>query len=288
MRKTACFVLGFALFYGLYTPRLHSQSRLPPKLSKASERAAEKQTKQIQTEIGGLRNHRWAGEYYYGDGLGVNVSLILAPQSGFVFTWHGCLGLYDLNYGSVAFSKETLKLLFTYTNSREGFEGIAPELIPMVWGQRHYLIPRDGVIQFANAINAGLEPNGRRGGRSEYFLLKRGDENGLVDGAPPLPAEYAAYILKDPINANILSVNETHLEKSRRITSVTLDVGSATGLKKGMELYVQGPFETATITDVEERTALAIIDQFDATRPPPSVGWKFSTKLTDNAPPDTQ
>jgi hypothetical protein len=52
-------------------------------------------------ELKTLKAHAWAGKYHYGDGLGVNVDLSLAPKSGFVFTWHGCLGLYDLNYGGV-------------------------------------------------------------------------------------------------------------------------------------------------------------------------------------------
>src|SRR4051812_843941 len=37
----------------------------------------------------------WAGEYCCGDGLGMNVTIAIAPKTGVVYTWYGCLGLYD-------------------------------------------------------------------------------------------------------------------------------------------------------------------------------------------------
>src|SRR5438477_12939061 len=88
----------------LLSPQLYSQAHeSDERFSEASVAASDMRTKKIQQELGHLKDHNWAGEYYFGDGLGVNVSLALAPESGFVFSWHGCLGLYDLNYGDVAF-----------------------------------------------------------------------------------------------------------------------------------------------------------------------------------------
>src|SRR4030095_1837931 len=57
--------------------------------------------RRIRAELLNLPKHAWAGDYYRGDGLGVNVSLLIAPEAGFVFTWDGCLGRYDWNYGNV-------------------------------------------------------------------------------------------------------------------------------------------------------------------------------------------
>jgi hypothetical protein len=250
--------------------------------SKATVAASEAQLKTIRGELKKLSNHEWAGEYYYGDGLGVNVSLALAPESGFVFRWDGCLGMYDLNYGQVAFTNGTVKLLFRYANDRKGFQGIAPELLPVHWGARHYLIPADSIVEFTNAINAGIEPNSSLGGRSESFLLQRGDEKKKINGQPNLPQQYLSYILKDPIEAKISSVNQTSVQQSRRITSITLDVGSADGLKKGMELYVQNPcdlYGSALVTDVSEHSAQAIIEQMEVTDPVPATDWRLSTKL---------
>jgi hypothetical protein len=65
------------------------------KLSQDAERAVTLRRKKIQEDMATLEDHPWAGDYYEGDGTGVNVSLTLAPNSGFVFEWHGCGGLYD-------------------------------------------------------------------------------------------------------------------------------------------------------------------------------------------------
>jgi hypothetical protein len=40
------------------------------------------------------------GQYYLGDGLGVNCSLELHPDHRFRFVWRGCLGMYDRNQGT--------------------------------------------------------------------------------------------------------------------------------------------------------------------------------------------
>jgi hypothetical protein len=252
------------------------------KMSKASLAASEAQTKRVLREIRHLGSHDWAGEYQYGDGLGVNVKLTLAPENGFVFTWTGCLGLYDLNYGDVEFTQGTVKLLFKYPNEREGFEGIAPEFIPVHWGQRHYLIPTDGMLQFTNAINAGMEPNSLFGGKSASFLLRTGDEKKVVSGMLDLASEYLIYILAEPLTTRISSITQSRIVKSRRITRVTINVGSADGLRKGMELFVKNPsgiYAEADVTDVSDYWASAVIEQDQTSDPEPSSGWTFSTKL---------
>lgn len=229
-----------------------------------------------------MGSHDWAGQYYYGDRLAVNVELTLAPQNGFVFTWHGCLGLYDLNYGDVGFTQGTIKLLFRYPNKHEGFQGIAPEFLPVHWGQRHYLIPTDRMVEFTNAINAGTEPNTSSGGKSFYFLLRRGDEDKPVAGLPDIPSEYLGYILKTPVAARISTITQIRVEKSRRITRVTFNVGRADGLRKGMELFVREPstiYAEAVLTDVRDHWASAVIEQDQMSDPVPSPGWTFSTKL---------
>src|ERR1051325_7519917 len=66
------------------------------KTSDKHQDEAERRLARIKAEIARLRDHEWAGEYYWGDGLGANVSLVVSPKSGFVFTWNGCMGLYDV------------------------------------------------------------------------------------------------------------------------------------------------------------------------------------------------
>jgi len=276
----AAVVISFALSLSGKSNRSNDEE----KFSSQSMAAMDKKKELIHQELGTLRAHPWAGEYHYGDGLGVNVHLSLAPKSGFVFTWHGCLGLYDLNYGEVQETDGKIRLIFTHPNDREGFQGIAPELIPILWGRRHYLVPSDGLVEFANEINSGSEP-GRNGG--SRFLLRAGDESKLVRGLPALPAPYSAYLLNRPIQARISSVTESRLEKSTRTTTVVLDVGSEQGVLEGMEFFLYSPaavFESARITHVHSSDSEAEIVQFqvDEKVGRPSINWRLSTRMRGN------
>src|SRR5262249_27504620 len=142
--------------------------------------------------------------------------------------------------------------------------------------------PNNGFIRFAYAVNAGTEPNMLFGGRSYQFLLRKGDEEKPISGQPSIPQEYATYLLERPIVAKIISVGESHLSDSSRLTQVTLNVGTVDGLKKGMELYVRGEWGTATVVSVEEKTAQAILDQFSHTQVP-QVGLNLSTRIEDES-----
>jgi hypothetical protein len=283
MRKRTILALAFLFGSLLITTHTYAQAgESEEKLSKESISTSEARSKRILEELGQPGKPDWAGEYYYGDGLGVNVSLTIAPQNGFVFTWTGCLGLYDLNFGDISFSNGTIKLLFNYPNDRHGYQGAAPELLPIQWGERHYLISVDGIIDFANAINAGTEPSRLFAGRSTSFLLKRGDEKKPVSGHPNLPQEYAGYLLKNPIEAQISAVLGTKIEDDCRTTTVTINMGSADGLRQGMELFLRAPsklYAKATITSIAEHSAQAVIDQYDVKEKSPTTKWKLSTKL---------
>jgi hypothetical protein len=197
----------------------------------------------IQDEIKTIGNHEWAGQYYHGDGLGVNVSLILAPKAGYLFEWHGCLGLYDRNYGAVAWDKGKLRLTFTFENKREGFQGIAEEFVPVSWGDRKYLIPSNEIVGFCNEVNGGSESRRDVHGR---YLLRWGDEKKEVKGFPVVPEKFKPYLLARPIEAEIIGVGRTTTRPSVggwtfKETPVTLNCGKKKNLLAGMELQVVEP-----------------------------------------------
>jgi len=258
------------------------------KLSDNAEKTAKQRCEQIRTEIETLANHDWAGEYYHGDGLGVNVTLLLAPESGFVFEWHGCLGLYDRNYGAVSETDGRIRLAFTFENKREGFQGIAGELIPIPWGPRRYLVPADDVVGFCNAVNEGSEPRKDAHGR---YLLRKGDAKRKVLGFPSVPQGFKAYLLKRPIEAEILAVGKPATRPSAfewkfKDTPVTLNVGKDHGLLPGMELHVVKPdniFESVRITKVEDEKSEGVMTQIGAGKKGPRVGWRLSTRFRWNA-----
>ncbi|MCY3017848.1 MAG: hypothetical protein NTW87_02290 [Planctomycetota bacterium] len=252
-------------------------------MSEEAKVTVDAQRKRIAEEVGKLGpDHPWAGSYYFGDGLGVNSALDLAPDAGFVFEWHGCMGVYDRNHGSMAIEDGHIKLKCLFTNRQDGFRGIAVDLLPIGWGTRHYLVPAEKLPDFCNAINSGDEPRKDMHG---MFFLRRGDEARKVEGAPVLPQEFRAYLLTTPLRAEIAKVEEPTYKQSRadfkfRLTPVALNVGKVEGVFKGMEFYVlEGDaVMSAKVTEVEEHTCKALFTDMDDEKLRPTVGWKVSTR----------
>jgi hypothetical protein len=257
--------------------------------SATAEESVDAKRAEIRTEIQALGAHDWAGEYYAGDGLGVNTTLVLAPRAGYVFEWAGCLGLYDRNYGAITSESRRLRLTFTFDNAREAFRGIAPEFIVVDWEARRYLVPADDVIGFCNEVNQGAEPRTRMHGQ---YLLRRGDETKQVSGAPELPLEYRDCLLASPVQANVVGVGAPTLRPSTgkwtfKDTPLTLDAGFDQGLRLGMELVVIEPrnlVETVRITRVEGSRAEATITQLNEESLSPEVGWRVSTRAPWHGP----
>jgi hypothetical protein len=253
------------------------------KRSEQAEKAAASLRRTIPEEIKTLGNHEWAGQYYEGDGMGVNVSLILAPKSGYLFEWHGCGGLYDRNYGAITWNKGRLRLSFTFPNKQKGFQGIAEEFVPIAWGDRKYLIPTDDIVGFCNEVNDGSEPRKRLHG---FYLLRRGDEKKEVKGFPAVPGEFKPYLLARPIEAEIVGIGKTTTVPSWgggnfMDISVTLNRGKKQGLLVGMKLHVVKPenaVQSAQITKVEDERSEAVMTQVGGNEERPRVGWRLSTR----------
>jgi hypothetical protein len=251
-------------------------------LSERAQKIADKKRKEILVEASRLRDHVWAGSYYEGDGLGANISVAIAPHSGYVFEWHGCLGLYGLNYGAVTWTNGRIELSFTYQNQR-GFGGIAPEFIPVSWRSRHYLVPANDIVGFCNDVNQGREPRADVHGS---YLLRRGDENKDAMGFPEVPGRYRSYLLANPIEAAIIAVSPYATRPSVttwkfKDTPVTLNAGTNTGLLVGMELVVTQPrnvVQSVRLTRVAADQSQGIMVQAGEGEPGPKVGWRLSTR----------
>jgi hypothetical protein len=255
-----------------------------PKRSDAADARAQSLRRDIGREVKRLGAHDpWAGAYYYGDGLGVNVTFSFAPTAGFLFEWHGCLGLYDRNFGSVTREGDRVRLIPELPNSQKGFQGTPLEFTSVRWGPRRYLVASDGLLEFCNAVNSGAEPRGDAHGA---FLLHEGDESLAVTGPPTLPHEYQSCILETPISARIIHMGASVLKPSLgdfkfRVTPVTLDAGSADGVWQGMKFELTAPktrYESATVKRVYDRESEAEIREIGTEESPPEVGWMLATR----------
>ncbi|MFA6243579.1 MAG: hypothetical protein WC655_21740 [Candidatus Hydrogenedentales bacterium] len=230
----------------------------------------------VEQEIKKLGAHPWAG--YYTDSV---VNLWIAPGAGFAYEVHGCMGIYDRNYGKVSVSGG--KLQFQSVLPIENMFGatVAPGLIPVVWGSRAYLITSDDMIDFCNSVNRGFEP---REGSCGCYLLRHADANLPANEMPAVPDEYKRYLLKTPIQAKVISVGETEPFREYGMrnyrTRLVVDVGSKQGLLAGMELAPIQPdnaYGDLTVLSVKDGQAEAEFVGYSR-RPKPSAGWVFSTR----------
>ncbi len=253
--------------------------RTDERLGTSAVAQAKERKSRVDAEIARLgRAHPWAGNYYYGDGLGTNVSLGLAPEAGFVFDWEGCLGTYDRNWGEVDASSGMLEFRFRFPNERKDYQGLAPKMAVVPWGERHYLIPLDLLPQFCNQVNTGWEPRSSSHG---MYLLRRGDEGKAVTGLPRVPEEFRK-LLNDEVEARVVEVGASRQDSSRgNFIRVTIDKGEEAGVKKGMKFNLVEPdlwrvLEIDTVGHGRSEGEIFVRGTQDQL---PVVGWRFSSKL---------
>jgi hypothetical protein len=156
----------------------------------------------------------------------------------------------------------------------EPFKVEQSELRVVRWGERIYLMNVRGFEQFIDAINLGFEPRQVDGYRAMYgeFLLREGDENKQVTGAPALPVEFLSMILSAPVITTVVKV-ETIDNK----TIATLDRGSSDGLRKDMTLVPVSNdaffFRGFWLLSVDQQSAkLYVGDEV-------KVGYQFTTRV---------
>jgi hypothetical protein len=251
--------------------------------------AVEARGKRAKAEIARLRGHRWAGEYYEGDGLGANIRIIAAPGAGVAATWHGCLGLYASGEGSVVEHPDG-HLTFGFAPARERWPQFDREVLPVEWGGRRYLVATDELVRFASEINLGFEP---RTSMQGLFALAEGDERKSIAGMPSLPPGALAVIRTQPLAVGVAAVDELtgdqagRLEMCRKSYRLTLDRGSDAGLVPGqvLRLVSKDDFETIDLDSVEPRRSFATFEVFDfectGHEPAPKRGWTFTTGAYD-------
>lgn len=206
----------------------------------AFQHAVEAQRTAIAKENSTTPRVAWAGDYYFGDGLGENVSLSLAPVSGVAATWRGCLGTYTANKGRVIPQADgSLLLKYEQLNDQRGF-GFADHVVPVAWGERMYLISEKEFPAFASAVNLGDEP---RKGAHGRFLMRKGDERRKVYGMPILPPAQQSLIREVPLDVGVVSairLHDNHADQFECRYRLELDHGANDGLAAGMELLATG------------------------------------------------
>ncbi|MBX3699192.1 MAG: hypothetical protein R3F08_06715 [Dokdonella sp.] len=210
----------------------------------------------VRQAITSAAQPEWAGEYFEGDGLGVNVNLSLARGAGISATWFGCMGLYGANEGDVLeLPGDRLEFRFGSPNGKGGQVPIGgfPTSVTLVrWGERRYLLADDQMMDFVNAMHQGWEPRSDLHG---MFLLAKGDEEKPAPGLPTLPERYRAYLRSKALEVKLSRVEPGIARGSAEFPTCVYRVHFAlpagARLAEGLEFKVEFP------ADVHEQFRVA-------------------------------
>jgi hypothetical protein len=215
---------------------------------------------------------QWAGSYYTGDGLGMNVLIKIAPKGGLTYTWNGCMGLYDANHGDVVETfRDGFRLKLAIDESASIYRFLSSRVYFVKWGDRRYLVPESQMIKLVNNFNEGGLGRSMMIGMPLKFegeVHRRwGDE--APAGRPELPERFASLIVEKGAELKVVKV------ESRPVRNVTGNVdvsesllelsgGTEQGVFVGMELKYQrgNSFGSVKITRVDAKTSTGSLTIF--------------------------
>lgn len=214
------------------------------------------------------------GDYFFGDGTGVNCYLQLTSKNKFNFKWEGCLGTYDKNNGDFTVSNGILTLIPRRPNIQKGFQGTPTIFFVVSWDDRLYLIATNKIIDFCCNVNDQSEPRKARYGR--YYLREK-DWEKSVKGGPRVPSEWTKFLLASPVRGTITQVVGKQ--------EAWIDAGSENGLIEGMVLTAQDHgkimFSQVRVESVQKNNSRIKCEWADSEL---EVGQKVSSLFIDRKP----
>lgn len=188
----------------------------------------------------------FAGEYRTG-GLGDWRELTIDASGEVTFVSGSC----DIQKPAVrGVARKVGPVLVLESRSSDG-SGTADEtasrLVPVAWGELQYLVAEDDMLAFCRAVAEGVEP---RAGSFGGPLLRRGDWDVPVTGTPGVPAEFERYLRLVSLRGNVIAVAENG--------EGTIDIGTADGLREGMELKTSHRRVSALVVEAREHDATIV------------------------------
>jgi hypothetical protein len=158
---------------------------------------------------------------------------------------------------------------------------IGRTLVPVLWGQQHYLVWSNSVINFCYAAaNADNAPE------VDAFFLKDTDREKPRSSLPNVPAQYRKYLVAKPI---IATISEIKPNSQPWIKEFTLNVGMADGVVPEMKFYAFAPRNIhmlVEILDTSEHSSRAYVITSGYRRSDKDVTPRLGWKLTSRAPRD--
>lgn len=236
----------------------------------------------IKQALDGDPQNEWAGNYYSQDGPTAGTLLSWHPKVGFVVRWSTCSYGWreSANYGAALMQDGALMLTPELTGGGANVYQITKTLVPVLWGEQHYFVWSDRLINFCYAVK-----NSSNAPEADAFLLKDVDRDKRRTGLPSVPAEYRKYLFGKPIIATISRIKPNPQPRARELT---LNVGTSDGVVPEMKFYAFAPkiYMLVEIFEAGEHSSRAYVITLGARSSEkivtPRVGWK----LTSRAPKD--
>ena len=282
---TCVTVIGLLTSIRAQTPEQFDEVSLKDRGSLSPEQQATLRSRleSIIAEASKLPANEWVGSYGAMDSPTSGTGLDWAPANGFLVWWNSCShGWSDrVNFGSVDFRDGVLRV--TPELSKEG-EKVYPltDLIPVKWGNQHYLIPFDRLIAFCYAV--------RNTGRSfeiQEFFLKESDRDKRRFGLPAVPAAYKKYLVSSLIQATVIDVKSG--PQSWTMT-LTLNTGRKAGVVPGMKFFAVSPRNVYMLVHVmsvgENSSDALVITSGFRNHSEREMRYRVGWKLTSRAPRD--
>jgi len=218
--------------------------------------------------VAGINLSKVAGDYYRGNGRGMNWSLSILPDGRYSFVWSACVGIIHREAGQAREVEGHLVLTPENPNAKR----IPRDLLPIHWDERSYLIRPDDLPKLCEAIIAGDEP--RNGVHGLYYVANQG----RADGLPDVPEKWLAYLRARLTIGKIIEVSQGGMVK--------VALGSKQGLRLDDLLKLQGESGELRVATIEEDSCLAIAPSPFEGRDSLKPGRNVIFARPDISPPD--
>ena len=207
----------------------------------------------IEEENRNANLNEWAGDYQ-GAGEVSQYVLRWSPRAGFAYIYiYTCIPeVRWLEHGSVSASPRLIQMRAENRPRGDTPRSSVTNYLPVRWGERHYLILETRVGEFySHVAGYGQTPVEWTG----EFFVRDGDGDKPVSGMPILPPGYERFV-RYPIEATIMRVGRSFVRNRGRdrgqdyydsVTPITLNVGTANGVRRTMDFHLIGSRHAETI-----------------------------------------
>ncbi len=218
--------------------------------------------------------NEWSGTYSQGDHH-PTIFMWAADQGFLIWGSNHTFFPSRINFGNAEFSNNRLLLSPKIAKDNLHFQSIPTELIPIKWGEQHFLIGSDELLNFAYAVHSNWEAH------IVDYLAKSSDYEKPRTKLPNLPEEFEKILTMKAIKPKVTAIKKK--DDDLFDAELTLDRGRADMLNKGMYLFYVNSSGSITIriTELNERSSKGNIVGFSETANKgvkPKIGMNFTSK----------